>query len=99
MFLTPFLVTDVVGTIGGALLGLVTSLALAYGLFVLGKKINMRKFFIFTSILLVLLAGGLAGYGIHELIEYSGSETWGFLGESAYNLNLTSDNMFHHKKV
>ncbi|MHA2323784.1 MAG: FTR1 family iron permease [Promethearchaeota archaeon] len=99
LFLTPFLVTDAVGTIGGALLGMATSLALAYGLFVLGKKINIRKFFYFTSILLVLLAGGLAGYGVHELIEYTGSEPWGVLGQSAYNLNLASDNIFHHKGV
>lgn len=99
LFLTPFLVTDAVGTIGGALLGIATSLALAYGLFVLGKKINVRKFFYFTSILLVLLAGGLAGYGIHELIEYTGSAPWGILGQSAYNLNLASDNIFHHKGI
>ncbi len=47
----------------------------------------------------MLLAGGLAGYGIHELIEYSGGESWGVLGQSAYNLNLTSDNIFHHKGI
>ena len=99
LFLTPFLVTDTVGTISGALLGIATSLALAYGIFVLGKKINIRKFFYFTSILLVLLAAGLAGYGIHELIEYTGNEPWGVLGQSAYNLNLASDNIFHHKGI
>jgi high-affinity iron transporter len=99
LFLTPFLVTDAVGTIIGALLGILTALALAYGFFVLGKKINIRKFFYFTSILLVLLAGGLAGYGVHELIEYTGSEPWGVLGQSAYNLNLASDNIFHHKGI
>ncbi len=99
LFLTPFLVTDMVGTIGGALLGITTALALVYGLFVLGRKIDIRKFFYFTSIMLVLLAGGLAGYGIHEIIEYSGSESWGILGQSAYNLNLPSDNIFHHKGI
>ncbi|MCJ7712984.1 FTR1 family protein [Candidatus Bathyarchaeota archaeon] len=99
LFLTPFLVTDTVGTISGALLGIATSLALAYGIFVLGKKINIRKFFYFTSILLVLLAAGLAGYGIHELIEYTGNEPGGVLGQSAYNLNLASDNIFHHKGI
>lgn len=99
LFLTPFLVTDTIGTIIGAVLGIITALALTYGLFVIGKRINLHQFFYFTSILLVLLAGGLAGYGVHELIEYTGNEAWGVLGESAYNLNLASDNVFHHKGI
>ncbi|HJX23941.1 MAG TPA: FTR1 family protein, partial [Candidatus Bathyarchaeia archaeon] len=75
------------------------SLALAYVLFAVGMKINMRQFFYFTSILLVLLAGGLAGYGVHELIEYSGPEAWGVLGQLAYNLNIPSDSLLHHKGI
>jgi len=101
LFLTPFLVDDAVGTLIGASLGVVASLALAYVVFVVGMKINIRKFFYFTSILLVLLAGGLAGYGVHELAEYSedvGIEL-GWLGEHAYVLDIPSDNAFHHKGV
>jgi high-affinity iron transporter len=60
-------------------------------------KISLRRFFYFTSILLVLLAAGLIGYGIHELIEYTGPEAWGWLGQSAYNLNIPEGNLFHHK--
>ncbi len=97
LFLTPFMVTDTVGTIAGLSLGVLTSLALAYGIFIVGMKINIRRFFYFTSILLVLLAGGLAGYGVHELIEYTGSAPWGWVGQSAYNLNIPSDSLFHHK--
>ena len=99
LFLTPFLVDDALGTLIGAFLGMVASLALAYAMFVVGMKINIRKFFYFTSILLVLLAGGLAGYGVHELAEYSedvGIEL-GWLGEHAYVLDIPKDNLLHHK--
>ena len=101
LFLTPFLLDDAVGTLTGAFLGVVSSLILAYAIFVVGMKINIRKFFYFTSILLVLLAGGLAGYGVHELTEYSedsGIEL-GWLGEPAYNLDVPSESPFHHKGI
>lgn len=99
LFLTPFLVTDSIATIAGLSLGLLTSLGLAYGIFVLGMKINIRRFFFFTSILLVLLAGGLLGYGVHELIEYSRlvGMQWGWLGDYAYVLDIPSGSLFHHK--
>jgi len=99
LFLTPFLVTDALATIAGLLLGTVTSLALAYAIFFAGMKISIRRFFYFTSILLVLLAGGLAGYGVHELIEYTGEDAWGWLGQRAYNLGIASDNPLHHKGI
>ena len=99
LFLTPYLVTDPAATVAGLLLGTLTSLALAYVVFFVGKKINVRRFFYFTSILLVLLAGGLAGYGVHELIEYTGSSVWGLLGQNAYALSISPDNPFHHKGI
>jgi high-affinity iron transporter len=99
LFLTPYLVNDPVATVAGLLLGTLTSLALAYVVFFVGKKINVRRFFYFTSILLVLLAGGLAGYGVHELIEYTGSAVWGSLGQNAYLLVISPDNPFHHKGI
>lgn len=101
LFLTPFMVVDAAGTIIGAVLGIVASLALAYVVFVVGMKINIRRFFYFTSILLVLLAGGLAGYGTHELTEYfedTGTEL-GWLGQNAYVLNIPESNPLHHKGV
>lgn len=101
LFLTPFLLEDAVGTLSGAFLGIVASLALAYTVFVVGMKINIRRFFYFTSILLVLLAGGLAGYGVHELVEYSKDMeiNLGWLGEPAYVLSIPKDNPLHHKGV
>jgi high-affinity iron transporter len=99
LFLTPYLVTDAVGTLVGASLGVAASLALAYAIFIVGMKINIRKFFYFTSILLVLLAGGLAGYGVHELVEYSEEMEieLGWLGEPAYALDIPENSLFHHK--
>jgi high-affinity iron transporter len=97
LFLTPFLVEDAVGTVVGLLLGVVTSVVLVYAIFFAGMKISIGRFFYFTSILLVLLAAGLAGSGIHELIEYTGPASWGWLGQYAYNLNIPETSLFHHK--
>lgn len=99
LFLTPFLVTDTLGTAAGLLLGTLTSLALAYGIFVVGMRISIRRFFYLTSILLILLASGLAGYGMHELIEYTGSAPWSWLGQPVYDLNIPGDNPLHHKGI
>ncbi len=101
LFLTPFLLEDVLATFAGAFLGILGSLVLAYAIFVVGMKINLRRFFYFTSVLLVLLAGGLAGYGVHELLDYSGETgvELGWLGEPAYVLNISEDSPLHHKGI
>mgnify|MGYP005633945203 CR=1 FL=1 len=31
---------------------------------------SLRKFFYMTSIMLILVASGILGYGVHELLEY-----------------------------
>ena len=101
LFLTPFLPKDVVGTLAGVLLGTAASVALGYTIFVVGMRINIRKFFYFTSILLVLLAAGLTGDGVHELIEYSegvGIEP-GWLGQHAYVLDIPKDSPLHDTGV
>ena len=97
-FLTPFFIEDPLGTFYGGLGGVLIALILAYGMFVAGVKISLRKIFYFTSIFLVLLAGGLAGYGTHELIEYYeglGIE-FGWLAEPVYTLNFPSNSLLHH---
>ena len=101
LFLTPFLVADAVGTLIGAALGLAMGLALAFGVFRVGLKLDLRKFFYFTSLLLILLAGGLLGYGVHELIDYAELRNvdLGWFGSTAYTLPVASDSLFHHKGV
>jgi high-affinity iron transporter len=60
-------------------------------------KINIRKFFYFSSVLLVFLAAGLIGYGVHELIEFGGGAQLGWFGSYAYNLNISSTHLLSHK--
>lgn len=98
LFLAPFL-EDIVGTVGGGFLGVLAASVIAYAVYGVGMRVDIRRSFYFTSILLVLLAGGLAGYGVHELVEYSeavGVEL-GWLGEYAYVLNIPESSVFHHK--
>lgn len=101
LFLTPFLVSDILGTLLGTFLGGIGAIMISYMIYSVGMKINLRRFFYYTSILLILLAGGLAGYGTHEFIEYSESIgiELGWLAEKAYVLPISSDNVFHHKSV
>lgn len=101
LFLTPFLLQNAPATLLGFGTGLVSSLLLSYAIFKVGMTINLHRFFYFTSILLILLAGGLTGYGVHELLDYSklvGLDT-GWMGNTAYTLNISGDSIWHHKGV
>ena len=53
----------------GALLGIIAAVFLGYLIFVGSMKINVKKFFDITSILLILFAAGLVAHGVHELQE------------------------------
>jgi len=107
LFLTPFLVEDVLGTVAGAAIGTGFGIVLSYGVFRAGLKLDLRKFFFVTSVLLILLAGGLLGYGVHEMIEYSEEQgvDLGWWGSPAYNLGFSGGNpdagiapdALHHK--
>ena len=101
LFLTPFLVQDAALTILGAALGLGAGIVLAYAVFRVGLKLDIRRFFYFTSVLLVLLAGGLLGYGVHELVEYAedGGANLGWWSSSAFNLGLPESDPLHNKGV
>ena len=56
-------------SVAGAILGIVTAVALGYLIFVVGKNINIKRFFNVTSIILILFAAGLVAHGVHELQE------------------------------
>ncbi|WP_042699689.1 FTR1 family iron permease [Thermococcus sp. PK] len=99
LFLTPFATQDLVGALTGLLVGIVGALALSYLIYGVGMRINLRTFFYYSSILLVFVAAGLAGYGTHELIEWAEEEGMhlGFIEEPAYDLGIPKESVFHHK--
>lgn len=101
LFLTPFATQDFSGTLIGLISGLVGALALAYLIYGVGMRINLRTFFYYSSILLVFVAAGLAGYGTHELIEWAEEEgvSLGFFEETAYDLGIPKDSVWSHKGV
>lgn len=53
------------GAIGGLMVALILGLALTQGLL----RLNLRRFFLITSFILILVAGGLIAHGVHELNE------------------------------
>ena len=53
----------------GATLGVITAIGIGYLFFVGSRKINLKKFFTITSVLLILISAGLVAHGIHELQE------------------------------
>jgi len=101
LFLTPFAARDLVGTAAGAAAGVTLAGLLSYGIFSLGMRFPVRRFFYYSSIMLILIAGGLAGYGVHELIEYAEEEgvELGWLAEPAYQLDIPEGSPLHHKGI
>lgn len=99
LFLTPFAARDFTGTSIGAIGGAAVALLLSYGIFSLGMSFPIKRFFYYSSIMLILIAGGLAGYGVHELVEYAEEEgiELGWLGEPAYDLGIEKSSQLHHK--
>lgn len=57
------------GSAVGASLGLAISASLGYGIYKGGVRIDLRKFFNYTSLLLIVIAAGLLMSAVHELIE------------------------------
>lgn len=53
----------------GGTLGIVAAIAVGYVFFVGAKKINLKKLFNVSSILLILFAAGLVAHGFHEFEE------------------------------
>lgn len=56
-------------TVVGALFGLGTAVLLGWTLFATTVRLDLRRFFQFTGILLILFAAGLVAHGVHELVE------------------------------
>jgi len=61
--------TQASSTLVGAIVGLTIAVAIGYGLYRGARVLNLRTFFSWTGIALVLIAAGLLSHGIHEFIE------------------------------
>jgi high-affinity iron transporter len=97
LFLSPFSVEQPGATFAGASLGVLVAVAMAYIIFRLNKRIDLKRFFYLSSILLVFLAAGLVGYGTHELLEYgeeSGMDP-GWAGATAFDAGVPADSIWH----
>lgn len=89
LFLTATFVQDQIGTIVGALIEIAIVLGLSIILMRGTMNLEISRFFKVTSILLLIFGAGLAGYGIHELIEAGEGSgiNFGVLGENPFDIN------------
>ena len=70
----------VVQTVVGGVLGLVAAIALGVGLYRGSLKLDLRKFFVITGLLVVAFAAYLLVGGLHELGEAGGGEVFEVAG-------------------
>ena len=68
IFLNALNYASGINFIGGSL-GIVAAIIVGYIFFISTKKINLKKLFNVSSILLILFAAGLVAHGVHELQE------------------------------
>jgi high-affinity iron transporter len=63
------LMTNIIQTLAGTILGLGTAALLGWTLFATTVRLDLRRFFQVTGLLLILFAAGLVAHGIHEFNE------------------------------
>jgi len=89
LFLTTLAIIDssgtLIGAVGASLIVVVMAVILMKGVY----RLDIKRFFQVTSVILIIFAAGLTGYGVHELIEAGenfGVEL-GILGQHAFDIN------------
>ncbi len=60
---------NIIQTLAGTILGLGTAALIGYTIFATSLRLDLRRFFQVTGILLILFAAGLVAHGIHEFNE------------------------------
>jgi len=63
------LMTNIIQTLAGTILGLGTAALLGWTLFATTVRLDLRRFFQVTGLLLILFAAGLVAHGVHEFNE------------------------------
>jgi len=61
--------SNLIQTLAGTILGLGTAVLLGYTIFATSLRLDLRRFFQITGILLILFAAGLVAHGVHEFNE------------------------------
>jgi len=65
----------------GFILGMILAILIGYFVFAQGRKVDIKSFFRWTTLLLVFLASGMIAYGSHEIESYlAKSGNLGILG-------------------
>jgi len=91
LFLTPLLSINLGQTVLGSIIGIVIAIALSLAAKRGIYNMDISKFFSYTSLILIVFAAGLFGYGVHELVE--AAEIAGIenpLFEKAWDINPES---------
>jgi len=101
LFTLPLIFSDPGGTLAGVSIGTLAGLILAYLIYLGSLRMSLRKFFFVTSVLLVFIASGILGYGIHELIEYGEEVGWdlGIWAIYVYRLPIEKYHPLHDKGI
>ena len=69
LFLAPLLAINIGSTILGSILAIAVALILSLAAKRQIYALDIGKFFKYTSLILIVFAAGLFGYGLHELVE------------------------------
>ncbi|MEM2102945.1 MAG: FTR1 family protein, partial [Candidatus Bathyarchaeia archaeon] len=87
--LTTLLTIDSTGTLVGLSLAVLVVLVTAWVLMKGVYRLDIKRFFQVTSIVLIIFAAGLVGYGVHELIEAGETANihLGVLSQPAFDIN------------
>jgi high-affinity iron transporter len=72
----------------GALLGIVTAVVMGYAFYKGVLTINLSKFFSYTGAILIVVAAGVLGYGLHDIQE---AGILPGLNSQAFNITSTID--------
>jgi high-affinity iron transporter len=59
----------IISTVIGAALGLAVAIAIGYAIFAAGVRIDLRRFFTYTGVVLIFVSAGLVAFSIHAFGE------------------------------
>jgi len=82
------MMSNTIQTLAGTILGLGTSALLGYTIFATTLRLDLRKFFQVTGMLLILFAAGLVAHGVHEFNEVGWIPV---IVEHVYDMNMILD--------